>query len=233
MARSRFFLLANGLLLAIVLVGFSRTLYLRTLFDVAPIPPSLYIHGAALTLWFLFALIQPSLIAAGRTSLHRTVGYTAASYAAIVVISGLTATARMASQLKSPNDAENIIVWGNYLSLLAFAGLVGAAVVLRRRPESHKRLMLLASVSIVGPALGRFPLWPIFAAGLDAARNDAIGGLLALLALMIGYDLWSRGRPHPATWIGALGIFASIGAAVALGLSTAGFAFLHAVFARA
>jgi len=53
-----------------------------------------------------------------------------------------------------------------------------------------------------------------------------------LLALMIGYDFWSRGRPHPATWLGALAIFASIGAAVAIGLSTAGFHFLHTVFAR-
>src|ERR1043166_3218788 len=65
--RSKFFLLANALLLAIVLVGFSRTLYLRAFFDVAPIPVSLYIHGAALTLWFLFALIQPWLIGAKDT----------------------------------------------------------------------------------------------------------------------------------------------------------------------
>jgi hypothetical protein len=161
------------------------------------------------------------------------VGYIAASYAAIIVISGLTATARMAERIHSPDDAENIIVWGNYLSLLTFAGLVGAAVVLRRRAESHRRLLLLASLSIVAPALARFALWPIFAAGLDAARNCAIGGLLALVVLMIGYDLWSRGRPHPATWIGALAIFASIGAAVAIGLSTTGFHVLHAVFARA
>jgi len=231
--RSKFFLLANALLLAIVLVGFSRTLYLRAFFDVAPIPMSLYIHGAALTLWFLFALIQPWLIGAKDTSTHRTVGYIAASYAAIIVVSGLIANARMASRLKSPNDAENIIVWGNYLSLLTFAGLIGAAVVLRRRREAHRRLMLLASVSIVGPALGRFPLWPVFAAGLDAARNYAMGGLLALLALMIGYDLWSRGRPHPATWTGALAIFSSIGVAVGLGLSSVGFDLLHGVFARA
>jgi hypothetical protein len=232
LVRSKFFLLANALLFAIVLVGFSRTLYLRAFFDVAPIPLSLYFHGAALTLWFLLALIQPLLVSTGRTSLHRAMGYGTAGYAAVAVISGLTTNARMASHIKSPDDAENIIVWGNYLSLLAFAGLVGAAVVLRRRPEAHKRLMLLASVSIVGPALGRFPLWPIFAAGLDAARNYALGGLLVLLSLMLGYDLWSRGRPHPATWMGALAIFVSIGAAVAIGLSTTGLDLLHSMFAR-
>jgi hypothetical protein len=209
LTRSKFFLLANALLLAIVLVGFSRTLYLRAFFDVAPIPASLYIHGAALTLWFVFGVLQPWLIARGDAATHRKVGTIAAGYAVAIVISGLMANARMASRLQSPGDAENIIVWGNYLSLLAFAGLVCAAVVLRRRREAHRRLMLLASVSIVGPALGRFPLWPIFAAGLDGARNYAIGGLLLLLAMVVGYDIGSRGRPHPATWMGSLAIFAT------------------------
>jgi hypothetical protein len=87
--------------------------------------------------------------------------------------------------------------------------------------------MLLASIAIVGPALGRLSLLPIFAAGLDAARNFAIGGLLLLLAMLCAHDFVSSRKLHPATGSGAIAIFASLAGAVALGLSPAGFNILR------
>jgi hypothetical protein len=119
---------------------------------------------------------------------------------------------------------------GQLPHLLMFALFVGLGVLLRKRAEVHKRLMLLASVAIVGPALGRFPLWPIFAGGLDAARNYAIGGLLLLLASLIVYDIVTRRRPHPATWLGAIAIVVSLAVSVALGVTGIGFAILQRVF---
>jgi hypothetical protein len=61
-------------------------------------------------------------------------------------------------------------------------------------------------MSIVGPALAPFPRWPIFAGGLEAGRNYAIGGLLILFALLLAYDIATRRRPHPASWIGMIAI---------------------------
>lgn len=84
---------------------------------------------------------------------HRRVGYPAATYAVAVVVSGMIVNSGWAASLTSPADAANIIVWGNYVSLLLFALFVGFGVLLLRRPEAHKRLMLLASVAIIGPAL--------------------------------------------------------------------------------
>jgi hypothetical protein len=92
--------------------------------------------------------------------------------------------------------------------------------------------MLLASIAIVGPALGRLPLLPIFAAGLDAARNFAIGGLLLLLAMLCAHDFVSRRKLHFATASGAIAIFASLAGAVALGLSPAGFNILRTLVFR-
>jgi hypothetical protein len=228
--RFRFFSVGHAALFALVIVGFAPTFYLRAFFDVPPIRASLYVHGAVLTLWFTFALAQGWLMRTGRVRWHRRLGYIAASYAAIVVLSGAVTTARMASRVISPDDARNIIVWGNFLSLLMFAGFVSLAILLRRRPEAHKRLTLLASVAIIGPALGRFPMWPMFASGVDVGKNYAIGGLIVLLGAMVVYDIVARRRVHPATWGGGIAIVASIAGAVALGVSSVGFGLLRGLF---
>jgi hypothetical protein len=146
--RNGFFFAAHCALLAVVLVGFGRTFYLRAFFHIGPLPAQLYVHGAILTLWFSFAVAQAWLIRSQQLRWHRRVGYAAATYAAAVVISGMIVNSHLAATLTSPADAENIIVWGNYLTLLMFAVFVGLGVLLRKRAEAHKRLMLLASVAI-------------------------------------------------------------------------------------
>lgn len=55
MTRSRYFLGMSALFLAVVLVGFSRSLYLRTYFEFPEITLHLYLHGIALTAWFTLA----------------------------------------------------------------------------------------------------------------------------------------------------------------------------------
>jgi hypothetical protein len=231
--RSSFFLVAHTALLALVLIGFAPTFFLRAFFDVPPIPASLYAHGTVMAIWFAFGPVQGWLMQGGHAAWHRRLGYVAAGYAAIFVIFGSVANAGLAARLDSRASPFNIIIWGNYFTLLVFATFVALAIFLRKRPEAHKRLVLLASVSIVGPALGRFPTWPVFGAGEAAGRDFAIGGLLALIVSLIAYDVVVRRRPHPATWIGAFAIFASIAGAVALGLSQVGFDILQNAFGRA
>jgi hypothetical protein len=228
-----FFFVSHVALLAVVLIGFSPSFFLRAFFDVPPIPAILYVHGAVMAIWFAFGPIQGWLMQQGHRRWHRRVGYAAAVYAAIFVAFGLIANAGMAARLESRESPANILIWGNYFTLLVFAACVCLAIVFRKKPEAHKRLALLASVSVVGPALGRFPTWPVFAGGMDAGRDFAIGGLMVILVSLIVYDIAVRRRPHPATWIGALAIFTSIAAAVALGLSQAGFEFLQGAFGKA
>lgn len=120
-----------------------------------------------------------------------------------------------------------MIVWGNYVTLSVFAGFVIAAILLGRRSEYHKRLMLLASISIVGPALGRLPGWPIFGAGAETSGNVAAGGVLLMIGVMIVNDLTSLRSMHRATWIGIATLVLSAAASVALGSSQAGFDLLR------
>ena len=225
--RVSFFFVAHLALLAVVLIGFSPTFYLRAFFNVPQIPWVLYLHGAGLTLWFLLAVLQAWLVRTRHLRLHRQLGYFAAGYAALVIALGLVANQQLASELESAADPLNIVYWANLFTLLLFATFVSLAVVFRKQPESHRRLIVLASISIVGPALARFPMWPVFAGGVDSGRNYGIGGLLLLFASMIVYDLIVRRRPHPASWIGAIAIVFGIAASVFLGVTGKGFQILH------
>jgi hypothetical protein len=78
-----------------------------------------------------------------------------ATYAALVVVMGLAADLRLAAEIDSPKDPDNIVFWGNLFTLALSTTYVSLAVVFRERPEVHERSTLLASVAIaiVAPAL--------------------------------------------------------------------------------
>jgi uncharacterized membrane protein YozB (DUF420 family) len=226
-APTSFFFAAHWALLIIVLFGFAPTFYLSALFKQHPLPGFLIIHGSVLTFWFILTAVQASLIRARRVRWHRRVGYAAASWAVLVVAMGLIADAQMASRINSPQDSDIIVVWGNLFSLILFSAFVTLALVFRKTPESHKRLILLASITIIGPATARFSAWPIFPGGMAARPLYGIGGLLLLYGSLIAYDVIVRRRPHPASWIGALAMIVSLVVAVFLAISGKGYEILH------
>jgi hypothetical protein len=61
--------------------------------------------------------------------------------------------------------------------------------------------MLLASFSIIGPALARIARWPVFGGEQGPFISVVFWCLLLVLA---GHDLWSRKRLHPSTVLGTL-----------------------------
>jgi hypothetical protein len=56
---------------AIAVTGFARTYYLKSVFDGAPLPVLLHIHGAIMTLWCILFITQTCLVAGRRVDLHR------------------------------------------------------------------------------------------------------------------------------------------------------------------
>ena len=90
------------------------------------------------------------------------------------------------------------------LDVITFAAFVTAAIILKGNTEAHKRLMLLAYVSILNAAVARIPGMP----GLYAA--DA----LTLLPRAAGmtYDVASRRHVHMAYfWGGTLLVLVLVG----------------------
>jgi hypothetical protein len=220
--RNGFYFWTSILLLAFLVIGFAPSLYLRAFFDVPPIPAYLHVHGAILTSWFVWLVLQTSMVRSGRTATHRRLGVIGAVIAVAVVFAGPMATVGAVGRLREagfdwdtdvsalPNvGVEGVpmiqfaaqVVWGNFISIAVFAGLVGAAIVLRRQPESHKRLMVLASIAIVGPALARISRWQIFG-GEDSGFIPIV--LLALVLAVVAHDIVRERRVHKAT-IGGVG----------------------------
>jgi hypothetical protein len=97
---------------------------------------------------------------------------------------------------------------------------------LRRSPQAHKRLMLLASIAVVGPALARISRWPVFG-GEDSLFVPVV--FLSLLAVLIGYDILSTRRPHKATLLGCGGIVLALIAARLVAHSEPGLATVRMV----
>jgi hypothetical protein len=244
--RSDFFTVMACVLLLLVVLGFVPTLYARPLFAVPPIPAYLYVHGLVLSAWFVWFVAQAVLIRTGSVASHRRFGVGGACFAGVVVAASLMATLGAVSRVDArgfdlSQDASVLgigvtgvtlasflsgVVWGNIANVVSFSSLLLAGVAYRRRPDTHKRLMLLASLSIIGPALARIARWPVFGGEQGSFTPIVIWGLLLLLA---GHDLWARKRLHPATLIGALVlVLFNYGGRVAAG-SAAGLTLIYAL----
>ena len=221
----RFFFVAHLALLLAVLAGFAHSFYLRPLFRLRPLPPILYLHGAVLTGWFILIAVQGWLALTQNFRAHRRTGFVLATYATLVVAMGLVADLRMATEITSPRDGDNIVFWGNLFGLILYATYVSLALLFRKSPEVHKRLVLLASFAIVGPALARFA--DILPGGPAARPLYGIGGILALYISLIVFDVIVRRRPHLVSSIGMLAALVLLGMAGYLAFSGVGFAILH------
>src|SRR5262249_52895350 len=74
--------------LVVVFAGFARTYFLRPHFNSSPLPLLLHVHGFVFTSWVVLLFAQTSLVAAGRTDLHRRLGVAGFVIAALMVVIG-------------------------------------------------------------------------------------------------------------------------------------------------
>src|ERR1700721_4687766 len=151
---------ASGAIIStVMIVGFAKNFYLRAWIGTRPITAMVHVHGLVMTAWILLFLTQTPLVAKGRTDLHRNLGIAGAFLALIVVALGIYT---MASSILRQTPGATLQLFAlqfvafDGVSLLLFGALVSAALGVRSRPQVHKRLMLMALVSLLPPALGRF-----------------------------------------------------------------------------
>ena len=204
--RSPFFLAMAFVQAAIVVYGFSHTVP----FDLAHgLPIRLIVHALVFGAWIALTLVQPALVMTNSLVWHRRLGWIGTGLAAAIVVMGVSAIIFALRSNNLPDIyPQNLFIMRGLIGLLVFAGLFIAAVLLRRRAQWHKRLMLCASVVVIVPGLERAlpvfamgPHWPYF-----------VDGLIDLLVLAgpVG-DLVARRRAHRAY---AWGIGAVIGGQV-------------------
>ena len=206
----RYFAWAAAAAFAIVFAGFAPTYYLMLLFDMPALPGLLHLHGALMTSWFGLFFVQTYLIASHRVHLHRRLGVFGAIVAGLIVVVGVTVALRWTTRSvhqSHPDGPPPLMFMGFLLyALLVFAILVGAALLLRRRPDYHKRLMLLSCLSLVGPGIFRIPFehFPATAFLKSGGPGGLFGLDLLLVYACIAWDTWRHRRLHPAFAGGAL-----------------------------
>jgi len=172
-----------------VLLGFSRTYYLRPYFETTPLDAEFHVHGLVFSAWIALFVVQTSLVAARRTNLHRKLGWAGMCLAVIMIVVALNAAVHGAQRdIAAGQEHEALAFFSTPVSSMAmFAALVALAVALRARPEMHKRLMLLATLSLLDAAVAR---WPI--PGIADSPLAYYGVTDTFIAAAIAYDFVSR-----------------------------------------
>jgi len=195
----RFYLIMAVVIGAVIVAGFSRTVP-AALTTPPGLPLLLHIHGAVFLSWLVLFVAQPALAIRGSLALHRKLGWAGAALAALMVIMGAAATLfALHTHIVPPFFPPGIFLVMNFIDVAFFGGLVAAGVAMRRQAEWHKRLMLCATILLLGPGLGR--LLPMSSFGA-AAPLVMFGVQDAILLAGPVADLVMRRRLHPAYYWG-------------------------------
>lgn len=194
--RSRLFLWAGAFGVAVAIIGFAKTFFYPLITGTFTAHPLVYVHGLFLFAWVAFFVVQSRLVHRKKLRLHKKMGWAGGAIASGVVLSTLT-VATLASRRTAASgmpvqaNGELLVIM---IEMAMFSALIASALLVRKRPEIHKRLMLLALIGSLGPAWFRFRHYfpevgnPLFFYSVLLADS------LILVAAMS--DLVRNGRVH-------------------------------------
>ena len=210
-----FFPVMAVLILATVFLGFAKTYFLAGMIN-APLPSwIIHVHGALFSSWIILFLVQVSLVSGGRVALHRKLGVLGFSLACVMVVFGLMAARN--SLIRGVSPIPSIDVRTFFVipvsSMFLFATLIYFGFALRTNSTAHKRLMLIATISMLSAAVSRWPFAYV--------HHHVLADLTVYLFLfaLIGYDLWSTHKVHRATLYASLLVIVVGQAAVPLAMT--------------
>ena len=192
-----FYFCMSLLIAAVVMYGFSHTVNDNLLHATPPRPLILWFHGAVFTAWLGFFIFQSALVRTHHVKLHRMTGWFGAALGVLMPVLGISTAIIMhrfefiqfhaeAIQLP-PTGANPTFLAIQTVDILSFTVFFWLAIYWRKKPEYHRRLILIATCALTSAAFGRIPMVPEawFYAGVDA-----------LILLGVGRDLIVNHRIH-------------------------------------
>ena len=198
-----FFPLMCLTILVTVWLGFSKTYYAVGMMKAHLPAPIIHVHAAVMTLWLLTLIVQTSLVSVRKVKLHMAVGLwgfaLAASMIPIGTLAAIDSLRRNFTAAWSGLSPLTFFVIP-ISSLVAFAVLAAWSYSVRRKPDQHKRLILLATIPLLDAAVGRFPT----TLGIGASPTAQLWIICIFPAALVTYDLVSRHKVQRVTWIGSL-----------------------------
>lgn len=190
-----FFRMTLGLVL-FILFGFMQ-FAARGMVDYGRAPLIFHVHGAVMTSWLGLLVTQSALAGRGTIALHRRLGW-----ASIALLLAIVSLGSAASIWAVQNGAVPPFFTPAYflalvhVGLIAFVGMVGAAIAQRGDKEWHRRLIVGSTIMIIEPALGRLLPMPLLG---GYGEWLAMGIQLIPVAILARFDRASLGAIHPAT----------------------------------
>jgi hypothetical protein len=166
-------------------------------------PLVVHVHAAVMASWTLLLALHATLSLSGRMDLHRKAGL------ASLVIAPAVLLALIAVTIVRQNDAAgtpaapvvNNILFLQIRAILLFPTFFVWALTTRRSdPQTHKRMVLLATLMLIDAAIARMNWLPfnVFPNGYLAIHVY----LLLLLVPALLYDALTLGRIHRAWLVG-------------------------------
>ena len=204
---------------AVGVIGFAPSFWVPLLTGRVTLAPILYLHALVFYGWLALFVAQAWLVATGRTARHRELGVLGVAVATAMCFVGVAAAVGSLRQSSTAGFTEQALGFSvvPLTGIAFFAVLFALAVVNARRPDVHRRLMLVATVSLLNAAVGRlFALAmgvPPPAAGAEPppVLMTVPAGLVTDLLLVpaLWHDWKTEGRVHPTYLIAGTALVAS------------------------
>jgi hypothetical protein len=215
----KYFYFSMSLLVSLVVVyGFSHTVDQDLIHATPPRPWILWAHGIVFSGWLAFFIFQSALVRTHNVKLHRKTGWFGAGLGALIPVLGISTAIVMDKFNFELLHAAQAKVFFSIQSwdMIAFTGAFWLAVYWRKKPEYHRRLVLVATCALTAAGFGRFPFLPAwsFYVGVDAlillgvARDLIVSRRIHVVyryvlpafvaGQIVAFQLWMH---HPAWWV--------------------------------
>lgn len=201
--------------IAVAFLGFAPTYFVPMAAGKLPPMPVVHFHGLLFFAWTLYFAFQSWLAASGQVIRHRTMGMIGVSLATAMVISGFLVAVNAMKRSAAIGMTDQGIAFAivPLSGMLFFAVVFALAIAYVRQKEIHKRLMLLAGISLLDAAVARWfltflaPRGAIGPPPVPVTIPPAFVAYLLLVAAIV-YDWRTRGRPHPVYVYGGIALVA-------------------------
>jgi len=214
--RPRYFYTMFWILLVLVFFGFAPSFYLKHIAPEQPLYPDglpnpHILHGVILTIWYIFLVVQSGWINYNKIHIHRKLGWFGAAWAVLVLASTIWVITVFPDRMEQLAQQQNStvdevepglisILWLDIFMCALFVGCFTIAIIKRKQPVIHKRLMLYTGIAFIFAAVFRI-------GGIASYLLDSdVGMLLSLLILvsltvsLLIHDYKKHGKIQPVSW---------------------------------
>lgn len=168
-----FYFLMSLVFVAVIVYGFSFTVGKNLIHPVLPRPWILYVHATVFSGWLIFFILQSTLVRSRKVQWHRRLGWFGVGLGTLIPIVGVSTAIVMGHFDKvslHATDAESSLIIPLF-DMVCFTSTFPLAIYWRKKPELHRRVMLVATCALTAAGFGRFPesILPayLFYAGVD------------------------------------------------------------------